>query len=161
MNSELETKLFEKYPKIFRQKDLDMKQTCMCWGIECGDGWYMLIDELCNSLQFHIDHNRHPQIEAVQVKEKWGSLRFYTNGEDDFQHGLISFAETMSNHICEKCGSTDDATATDTSWVQTLCKKCRGDKSTLRDRQFSDKVLNSKIFRHNREKDDSIGFNIE
>lgn len=34
MNIELQEKLFEKYPKIFRQKDLSMNETCMCWGIE-------------------------------------------------------------------------------------------------------------------------------
>src|SRR3972149_5593071 len=125
MTLELEQKLFEKYRKIFRQKDLDMKETAMCWGIETRDGWYMLIDKLCRSLQFHIDHNGHPQIEATQVKEKFGSLRFYTNGEDDFQHGLITFAETMSSHICEKCGSAKDVSQNETGWIQTLCKKCK------------------------------------
>ena len=39
-------KLYEKYPKIFGEKDLPASQTCMCWGISVGDGWYWLIDNI-------------------------------------------------------------------------------------------------------------------
>ena len=136
MRKELQDKLYEKYPKIFRQKDLSMKETAMCWGIECGDGWYTLIEKLCYSLQFNTDHNnkpeqenesRYPQVEAVQVKEKWGGLRFYTNGETDIQRGAIDFAELMSYEICENCGSTDDVQRTK-GWVRSLCKNCRVEK---------------------------------
>ena len=77
MKPELQKKLYEKYPKIFRQKKLSMKETCMCWGIEAGDGWYDLIDQLCAQLQFNTDKNRYPQVEATQVKSKFGGLRFY------------------------------------------------------------------------------------
>jgi hypothetical protein len=72
-----EKDILEKYPKIFRQKDLSMQQTCMCWGLECNSGWYPLIDKLCEMLQWDIDNNEYPQIEATQVKEKFGTLRFY------------------------------------------------------------------------------------
>ena len=123
MKKELQDKLYEKYPKIFRQKDLPMTETCLCWGLECGSGWYTLIDKLCGYLQFHIDHNKHPQIETVQVKEKFGTLRFYTDGADDFQNGAIGFAESMSAEICEDCGSTDNVTRT-TGWIMTKCAKC-------------------------------------
>lgn len=136
MKQELQDKLYEKYPKIFRQKDLSMQETCMCWGIDCGDGWYMLIDELCSTLQWDTDHNNraesgtegdHPQIETVQVKEKYGGLRFYTNGETDKQQGAISFAEHLSFKICERCGSTDEVSQTK-GWISTLCKKCMDKK---------------------------------
>jgi len=130
MKAELQQKLFEKYPKIFRQKDLDMKQTAMCWGIECRDGWYTLIDSLCGKLQWDIDHNSHNekykhQIEAVQVKEKFGGLRFYVNGASDAQYGVIDFAESMSYHICEICGTTNNVSQNDSCWIETLCESCR------------------------------------
>ena len=123
MSPHLQDILYTKYPKIFRQKDLSMKETAMCWGIDCGDGWFMLLDNLCNCLQHSTDVNKHPQIEAEQVKEKWGALRFYANG-DDFQQGMIQFAEYMSNYICEKCGTTDDVKQCGGSYIQTLCKRC-------------------------------------
>ena len=57
MRVELQNELFEKYPKIFRQKDLPKQQTCMCWGIDTGDGWFNIIDMLCLQIQWHIAHN--------------------------------------------------------------------------------------------------------
>jgi hypothetical protein len=95
----------------------------MCWGIECGDGWFNLIDNLCDLLQWDSDHNKYPQIEAVQVKEKFGTLRFYVNGTNLQQEGMISFAEYLSGSICERCGSMEDVSQTN-GWIVTLCKKC-------------------------------------
>ena len=51
MRKELEDKLFNKYPEIFKQKDLPARETCMCWGITCGDGWYDIIDNLCKLIK--------------------------------------------------------------------------------------------------------------
>jgi len=123
MKSELQNKLYQKYPKIFKQKDLPMNQTCMCWGIDTGDGWYWLIDNLCSQLQWDTDHNNYPQIETVQVKEKFGTLRFYVNGSNEKQEAIISFAESLSGKICETCGSVDGVKQTE-GWINTLCKKC-------------------------------------
>ena len=69
--------LIKKYPLIFKQHSLPMSQTAMCWGICCGQGWEKLIDNLCGILQFDIDNNGYPQVEATQVKEKFGRLCFY------------------------------------------------------------------------------------
>lgn len=120
--------LMEKYTKIFRQKDLPMNQTCMCWGLSIGKGWYWLIDMLCGSIQSHIDAKRYPpreipQLEAIQVKEKFGGLRFYYNGGDEEISGMIEMAENMSYHICESCGSTKNIKQTE-GWIYTLCGDC-------------------------------------
>jgi len=143
MKKELQDKLFEKYPKIFRQKDLSMKETCMCWGIETGNGWYDLIDSLCGVLQFNTEHNRYPQVEAVQVKEKYGTLRFYyriVSTEESLKderkedrdsgsiEGAISYAEYLSGCICEKCGTNQNITTNEDGWLVTLCDKCRKEK---------------------------------
>lgn len=45
------------------------------------------------------------QVVAVQIKEKWGSLRFYTYGGDSYTHGIIDLAESLSEVTCEECGS--------------------------------------------------------
>jgi len=124
MEKKNQDKLYKRYPKIFGQKDLPLTQTAMCWGIECGKGWFFLIDQLCSQLQFDIDRNNEPQIEAVQVKEKFGSLRFYTNGVTDRQDGMIDLACSMSNYICEACGSTEKVTQSK-GWITTRCASCR------------------------------------
>jgi hypothetical protein len=127
MKLELQNKLFEKYPKIFRQKDLSMFETSMCWGFDCGDGWYNIIDTLCYQIQWHIEHNlkkyEAPEVanvEATQVKEKFGGLRFYYIGGNDFINGLITMAEGLSKKTCEECGAP--GTQSEGWWVSTLCQ---------------------------------------
>lgn len=58
----------------------------MSRGFECDDGWFDIIDVLCERIQFLIDHNDRPQVVAQQVKEKFGTLRFcgFGGGDDTF-----------------------------------------------------------------------------
>lgn len=106
--------LVAKYPKILGKVYL-----------EIGEGWYNVIDKLCHWLQFNTDHNSHtgkyPQVVAVQVKEKFGGLRFYVNGASEEQYSVISFVEFFAGSLCEVCG--EPGTRRDGDWVQTLCDK--------------------------------------
>lgn len=121
MKIELQNKLFEKYPSIFQQRKLPMTQTCMCWGIETGDGWYDLIDKLCEELI-----KTCPKIQASQVKEKFGGLRFYTWNSNDKAENLIDKAENDSYKICEICGNSGKPN--NDGWISTLCDSCRDKK---------------------------------
>ena len=56
-----------------------------------------------------------------QVKEKFGTLRFYTHGTTDQQHAYINFAECMSARICEVCG--DRGSRRGHMWVRTRCRE--------------------------------------
>ena len=56
---------------------------------------------------------------AVQVKEKFGGLRFYVQAATDKHYNYISFAESMSYRTCEECGSPGKR-YTD-GWHTTLC----------------------------------------
>jgi len=111
MREELDSLLCQKYPKMFVNRNKSMQETCMYWGFECSDGWFDLIDKLCESIQSYIDNNSHapdkiiPQVTVDQVKEKFGTLRFYTTGGDRLIDGMIWFAESMSGRICETCGA--------------------------------------------------------
>ena len=126
MKKKLDEYLVKKYPKIFQDRNGDLKTTAMCWGFDCGDGWFWLINQLCQSIQTYLDNNPHlqiPQVIATQVKEKFGGLCFYVNGGDKIIEGMIHLAENMSFNICEKCGSTEDVSQTQ-RWVYTRCKTC-------------------------------------
>jgi hypothetical protein len=165
MKAELQQKIFEKYPKIFGDRTKSMTETCMCWGLEVGDGWYNIIDTLCEALTYtynisipvdeedgkrlgvkpYTDHTGEtsyfftiepPQIIATQVKEKYGTLRFYhrseynekitylleTNKYPDLQEiidryytfvdGIIHYAETASGRTCEVTGQPGELHAT-------------------------------------------------
>ena len=115
MSPELDKQLVQNYPLIFADRYKPVTETAMCWGFECGDGWYNILDTLCHQIQHHIDFNKRrkevgvdlediPQVVAEQVKEKFGSLRFYYYGGDEHINGLVSMAEAMSNCTCMTCG---------------------------------------------------------
>jgi hypothetical protein len=131
MSPELESKLCKKYPKIFVNVDKDMTQSCMYWGLSVGDGWYDLIDTLCWNIQSYIDNNSSetrviPQVVADQVKEKFGTLRFYTSGGDRLIDGMIWFAESMSGRICEQCGRPGKSNQS--GWIITLCDEHQNER---------------------------------
>jgi hypothetical protein len=157
MRKELDEALCAKYPLVFKDRNADMRTTAMCWGLECGDGWYNIIDVLCSKLcseylsaksrydfikdkvgekmygdsgniitQGEIDLRKQLMDEeaskvpvAVQVKEKFGGLRFYVQAATDKHYSYISFAESMSYRTCEECGAPGK-TYTD-GWHMTLC----------------------------------------
>jgi hypothetical protein len=123
MKKELEKQLQDKYPKIFVDLYGCPTKTCMSWGFEHSDGWYSLLDELCEKLQKLSDASGH-QIVASQVKEKFGELHFYVNGATKEQFDLIDEAESKSLKICEFCGSTKDVSQTKSGWITTICKEC-------------------------------------
>ena len=156
MKRELDEALCAKYPLIFKDRNADMRTTAMCWGLECGDGWYNIIDTLCGLLTYdyrsaksRYDHLLETGVGnvlygtktvtqealdeaktkldeetlkvpvAVQVKEKFGGLRFYVQAATDKHYQYISFAESMSYRTCEECGAPGK-TYTD-GWHTTLC----------------------------------------
>lgn len=179
MKAELDRELFRKYPKIFgltKKPGNHPHYPIYLFHLECGDGWYNIIDALCANIQSHINHSRKEraralrynraltravkgdmsglyhyysfggkltdygkniadgevkeprfktvpdavcQTVAVQVKEKFGGLRFYTNSGDDIIYAYISMAESMSYRTCEVCGSPGKVYRD--GWHTTLC----------------------------------------
>ena len=158
MKKELDEALVKKYPHIFKDRFRSPQETLMCFGFECGDGWYNIIDVLCELLtseyrqakerydcrieigvggilygtktvtQEDIDEAKKLMEEAeekipvaVQVKEKFGGLRFYLDRATEQQYNYVTFAESMSYRTCEVCGDSGDY-YTD-GWHQVLCEK--------------------------------------
>ena len=130
MNDKLDELLCQRYPKMMVNRDKSMMETCMCWGFECGDGWFNILDQLMGSIQHHIDwKNKKEEVVAQvtlnQVKEKFGTLRFYYSGGDDYIDGLVTMAESMSGVTCEECGLP--GTQTQGGWIKTACAAHRGE----------------------------------
>ena len=142
MKRELDEYLCKVYPKIMVNRDKDMKETCMCWGFEVGRGWFQILNQLMGNIQHHIDwQNREKevvrQVTLDQVKEKFGTLRFYYTGGDDYVRGLVSMAESMSGVTCEECGKP--GTRTGGGWIKTVCVEHGGeDYDTLEEENNSE-----------------------
>jgi hypothetical protein len=179
MSPELTEKLLKKYPKIFHYVENPIKGPQLpitLFMIECGSGWYNIIDVLCANIQHSIDWSEKaykidtgyndmlkqvlsgnrkaydeyfttsitdekkreeyfklwlktakmrevkepiPQVIAVQVKEKFGTLRFYVDGGNEATYAMISMAESMSARTCEKCGAPGKLRGK--TWLYTAC----------------------------------------
>lgn len=127
MNKELDDKLCKDFPNLFVDRNASMRETCMCWGFP-GDGWYGLIREAAEKLEPLIvaireqapDESYFPR--ASQVKEKFGTLRFYMSSSTDEMEKIIDEAERKSAETCETCGSTGELRKG--GWLVTLCDKC-------------------------------------
>jgi len=128
MTEELQGKLFQKYPKLFRQKDLSLQESAMPRGIETENGWYWLLDKLCECIQLCVDRNKLEQVEFTQVKEKLGKLCIYTNYDNETINGMIWMAGHLSRYICQHCGSVDNVEQTKGCCITYLCDKCKGSK---------------------------------
>jgi hypothetical protein len=177
MKQELDKLLCEKYPKMMVNRNKPMMETCMCWGFECGAGWFNILDQLMGNIQHHIDWKEKqrkwateynemaaqaktgnfelfeetmkaqpddeykekrlaeivagdfrevpesiPQVTLDQVKEKYGTLRFYYSGGDDVIDGMVRMAESMTEVTCEECGNVGERRGG--GWIHTFCTPC-------------------------------------
>lgn len=148
MNKNLQNKLYKKYNSIFRDRSKSIQESCMPWGISVGNGWYSLIDSICIFIRNLEENNKDIKIVADQVKEKFGSLRFYYHLEGklkprkllkqkiesdleledrrnviiDRLDGAIDLAYYLSIRTCEDCGAP--ATIQTKGYISNICEDC-------------------------------------
>lgn len=88
-------------------------------GFTVTDGWRDLVCDLVDQLDL-----LQVPYEILQIKEKFGGLRFYTQAKDapeEFR-ALVAKAEAASLSICEDCGAAGERRGD--GWIRTLCKPC-------------------------------------
>jgi hypothetical protein len=191
MKQELDKLLCERYPKMMVNRNKNMQETCMCWGFECGDGWFNILDQLMGNIQHHIDWKEKqrkwaidynemaaqakagnfdlfeettkaqpndeykekrlaeiiagdfrevpesiPQVTLDQVKEKFGTLRFYYSGGDDYIDGMVSLAESLTGVTCESCGNVGERRGG--GWVHTYCTPCEEAREIKRAKEMEE-----------------------
>jgi hypothetical protein len=89
MDKELEQKLVDAYPHLYREYGGDVRETCMGWGFSCNDGWYNILEELSFKIK---QLDKKERVVADQVKEKFGGLRFYYHIENYKEPRLIPWS---------------------------------------------------------------------
>ena len=90
------------------------------------EGWHPIILALTQQIQARIDWSdkiEQPidQVKVSQIKEKFGGLRFYYDGGDEYIEGMVDMAERWASRTCEICG--DRATKHTSGWIKTVCDK--------------------------------------
>lgn len=120
----------EKYPEMFSQP---------YGGFAVGAGWWPIIEALCGQIHSYIEWKNRtrqhylekpnpyneempeavPQVVVAQIKEKFGGLRFYYDGGDDYVRGLVTMAELWADRTCEECSKP--GLRRNGGWIKTLC----------------------------------------
>jgi len=121
MRKELEQKLVERWPKWFNTGS-DFRYTGMTLGFRHDDGWFDILWRLCEDLEPLVNEFEKAgggQFEILQVKEKFGGLRFYVKDANDDICLRIETARLESFRSCEVCGKPGARREGD--WIKTLC----------------------------------------
>jgi hypothetical protein len=118
------TTLYNKYPNLFENRHKSPMESCMSFGVECDLGWFEIISSLCHRIKQHEDNKKsdseYSPVKFDQIKEKFGGLRIYHYGGDDYAKGLIDMAEAISYKICEVCGNKGYPNKS--GWIKTTCE---------------------------------------
>ena len=112
-------KLFNEFPKLFEHRK-NKQISLLYFGVECNSGWFDLIYNLTKTVSKLVKEKGIKDFEIVQIKEKFGGLRYYTNFYTESIGKLIRDAEEKSYKICEVCGKPGKLRKV--SWYRTLCK---------------------------------------
>ena len=122
MRKELEQRLVERYPTWFNIGG-DIRYTAMPRGFTHGDGWFDILWRLCEDLEplvAEFERTSGLKFEVLQVKEKFGGLRFYVNCRRNEAIGeRIGAAMQESFRTCEVCGQP--GRLWEGRWIRTLC----------------------------------------
>ena len=92
------------------------------FGIECDDGWYDLLRDLIKEIKVIVEKDN-LDVKVVQIKEKFGTLRFYMDGLTDDIIKAIAQAEAKSAVTCEICGKPGKLRKVN-RWLFTSCDLC-------------------------------------
>lgn len=125
MKLEFEQRLMDDFPfmearNVWTGKKLGFPSNC-----ECNDGWFGIIYKLCLNIQSVLNYQSKKFIDGfyiIQIKEKFGGLRFYTTYTNNDINKLIDDATKKSLETCENCGA--EGKVRNGSWILTLCDNC-------------------------------------
>ena len=130
MTEKLEDKLFERF--YFYRPDLPETESLMCYGFECGDGWFQLLWKMSEEIEKALtpdEIDKHAKelllannnFNISQVKCKFGELRVYSDYSFTEVDRIIDKYTDLALFSCEKCGEEGEYRQ-DKRTV--LCEKC-------------------------------------
>lgn len=131
MRQELDEALVRDFPNLYA--DRHNKQAPFCWGFECGDGWEPLIRKLSQDVEAIIvamPEKERKKYRVKQVKEKFGTLRFYMGIAHDGIRAAIDRAEQESAQTCEDCGKPGKVRSG--GWISVLCDEHEAERKKKR-----------------------------
>jgi hypothetical protein len=100
----------------------------MGWGIECGDGWFSILDRLGSKIEPILvailnEGNEDRVPKAMQIKEKYGTLRVYMDWQTEEIDEAIRQAEVEAEYTCCCCGK-EGKMENIRGWYSVICEGC-------------------------------------
>jgi hypothetical protein len=100
----------------------------MAFGFDCGDGWLPILEDLCDKIDEELKKSALIGFKVVQIKEKFGTLRFYVQDGNKVINELINAASKKAAITCEDCGKPGRRRTLNAGkfhgWVRTQCDGC-------------------------------------
>lgn len=126
MDRALEEKLVKDFPLTFF-RDSNGREPWSMFGIETGNGWEPIIRKGAEKLEpllvaakaAHPKDYEYGYLRTTQLKEKYGTMRWYTSGVTDEMQKIISQVEKQSRTTCEQCGKKGKLRGR--GWLYTAC----------------------------------------
>ena len=114
--------IIDKYPKIFGNRPFDPMKTLICFGFEVGKGWIPVLEDGFKKINDIVEKESIDDFRVTQVKEKFGTLRVYTNWSTDPIDKIVQEMEKTCETVCEECGEPGKF-YTD-GWMRVRCETC-------------------------------------
>ena len=121
MSPENTQKLINIYPALFQ--GIDPMMPFSLFSFECGNGWFDLLKECIEAIK-EIDEREKLDLQVHQIKEKYGTLRFYLNYYVNEVEEVIRKAEERSEVTCEHCGAPATVRKVSPWYVRCCCDAC-------------------------------------
>lgn len=88
------------------------------------DGWRLAFGEkLCEELKAELEQAGYlDSYRIIQIKEKFGTLRWYDNGNTEGGYKVLAKYEALSGYTCICCGKP--ATRITAGWIAPYCSEC-------------------------------------
>ncbi len=128
MNEKNTAALIKAAPLLYRLYGTDSGWP-MRWGFSCHDGWFDILLDLSRKIEAELQAMQAAGTpadalpHALQVKEKFGGLRFYINRQSEQWTDWIKEAEAEAFKTCERCGAPG-AMYERRGYLQTMCQLC-------------------------------------
>lgn len=126
MTEEKKQQLYKDFPSLYKpvlkEWHPDRPVSPVPLGIGCGDGWFEPIYQLSICLEaliLQLPEEKRPRYYVVQIKEKFGGLRYYLNASTEEMEKAIRECERVCYRTCEECGAT--GVLREGPWLRIAC----------------------------------------
>jgi hypothetical protein len=124
-------RIIKTWPQVYGSVYPPSTTSFLAEGFQCGPGWYPLIERLSADIAAILDEMPLAAFRVLQVKQKFGGLRFRVTGSNERILNRIATARVEAAHTCERCGRPSRIRSVD-MWLTTICDSCIEHATSLR-----------------------------